>query len=269
MENAPTGSRGERRTRFGPVADAPTVPDRPDRDPSFPSGDDSNVGSGVWTIVLAAGSGSRFGAAKQFLELAGREVLGWSVSTAEKVSDGVVIVVPEADLQRVRESYPHSVVAGGATRVASAAAGVAAVPDTAQVILVHDAARPFASEDLFRAVVEAVVGGAKAVVPAVEVTDTIRTVDGAVLEREALRAIQTPQGFDAAVLRDAHRALHLAGDVAVTDDASYVQANGVALSMVDGEVTNMKITNPNDLAVALVIMGDTLGHHDLSSSEPS
>jgi 2-C-methyl-D-erythritol 4-phosphate cytidylyltransferase len=208
----------------------------------------------VWSVVLAAGSGSRFGAAKQFLDLAGRSVLNWSVSTAASVSAGVVIVVPDSEVESAREGFAFPVVAGGATRMASAAAGVAMVPSSAEVILIHDAARPLASSQLFQTVAAAVGDDAKAVVPVVEVTDTIRNLAGEVVDRGELRAVQTPQGFDANVLRHAHERLRRDAGIVVTDDASYVQAGGIPLTMVEGESTNIKITNPTDLAVAEALL---------------
>ncbi len=104
------------------------------------------------------------------------------------------------------------VVEGGATRTESVCRGVAAVPETAEVIIVHDAARPLASPDLFHAVIAAVTtGGAGGAIPGVPVSDTIKVVDGsqrvtATLDRAALVAVQTPQAFDAALLRRAHAA---------------------------------------------------------------
>src|SRR5438132_4449459 len=95
----------------------------------------------VWSIVVAAGSGTRFGGPKQFASLLGRRVLDWSVAAAAAVSDGVVVVLPPDRLE-------PGAVAGGATRSASVRAGLAAVPTAADVIVVHDAARPVAGKDL-------------------------------------------------------------------------------------------------------------------------
>ena len=98
-----------------------------------------NQGSTVWTIVVAGGSGRRFGSLKQYAELGGRRVLDLAVEVAREVSDGVVIVVPSEDAAR------EGGVAGGPTRTASVRNGLAAVPPDADVILVHDAARPLTS----------------------------------------------------------------------------------------------------------------------------
>src|SRR5687767_5661636 len=122
----------------------------------------------VWTIVVAAGSGSRFGRQKQYEQLGGKRVLDGALDAARTVSEGVVLVVPP-DSTHPREPGVDAIVPGGATRSASVRAGLAAVPDEADVIVVHDAARPLAPGALFEAVVAAVDAGADAAVPAVAV----------------------------------------------------------------------------------------------------
>ncbi len=211
--------------------------------------------------MLAAGTGSRFGDTKQFLDLRGSSVLRRSLNTARSVSGGIVVVVPPGEsasgsvLGDANVPEADVVVSGGRTRVESARAGIVAVPDEAGVILVHDAARPLAGKELFSRVVEAVVGGSVAVVPAVAVSDTIRTVGGEVVDRDDLRAVQTPQGFRADVLREAHDVARASGDApAATDDASLVQRLGMPITMIEGESTNMKITDPQDLAIAAAIL---------------
>lgn len=200
------------------------------------------VRGAVWTVVVAGGSGHRFGAAKQYVEVAGRRVVDWSVAAARTVSDGVVVVVPAADVDDPVEGA-DAVVAGGSTRAASVRAGLAAVPPDAAVVLVHDAARPAASPALFRAVVDAVRDGAAAVVPGVPVADTLRRRGGGTVDRDELVAVQTPQGFRAEVLR----AAHAAGGEA-TDDAGLVEAAGAEVVVVPGEPANRKLTHPADRA---------------------
>jgi 2-C-methyl-D-erythritol 4-phosphate cytidylyltransferase len=195
----------------------------------------------VWTVVVAGGAGSRFGSPKQYVELAGRRSVDWSLAAARPVSDGIVLVVPPGDVREVVEGA-DAVVAGGETRSASVRNGLAAVPADAGVVLVHDAARPAASPALFRAVVEAVRAGAEAVVPGVDVTDSLRRRTGGAVDRDELVAVQTPQGFDAAVLRAAH-----AGGAEGTDDASVAEAHGARVEVVPGETTNIKLTHPADL----------------------
>lgn len=205
----------------------------------------------VWTIVVAAGSGSRFGAAKQFAPLAGARVVDHSLATAARHSDGVVAVVPagSSDVSAGAPGHP-TVVDGGATRSESVRRGLAAVPGDAEIVLVHDAARPLASDALYDRVIDAVAKGAAAAVPAVAVTDTIRRRDGGVVDRDGLVAVQTPQGFAAAALRDAH-----ASGADATDDAALVEERGGTVVHVEGEPANFKITDPDDLATAELRLG--------------
>jgi 2-C-methyl-D-erythritol 4-phosphate cytidylyltransferase len=205
----------------------------------------------VWCVVVAAGSGRRFGGAKQFEDLAGVRVIDRSVAVARAVCDGVVVVLPAASLGAPEADVAGAdrVVPGGSTRAESVRAGLSAVPAAAEVVLVHDAARPLATVELFERVIAAVRAGAEAVVPAVEVTDTIRDVDGGVLDRDRLRAVQTPQGFRAATLRDAH-----ATEADATDDAGLMELIGRSIVLVEGERTNLKLTGPEDRVVAEALL---------------
>jgi 2-C-methyl-D-erythritol 4-phosphate cytidylyltransferase len=202
----------------------------------------------VWVIVVAAGSGRRFGGAKQYEPLAGRRVLDWSLDAARTVADGVVLVVAE-DHAGDAEPAADAVVAGAATRSGSVRAGLAAVPVSADVIVVHDAARPLADADLFAAVVGAVRSGADAALPGAPVYDTLRAHDGIPVDRDGLVAVQTPQAFGAAALRAAHRA-----GAEATDDASLVEADGGKVVVVPGSSDNLKITRPTDLVVAEALL---------------
>jgi len=201
--------------------------------------------------VVAGGSGRRFGGVKQFELLDDERVVDHAVSTAAAEVDGVVLVVPADEVGQVHlPAGVDAAVPGGDTRAASVRAGLAAVPAEAAVILVHDAARPLASRELFARVRDAVLAGAEAVVPAVPVTDTIRRASGGVVDRDELRAVQTPQGFDAATLRRVHRDAPEA-----TDDAGLVEAAGGHVTLVEGEPTNLKLTDAADLAVARALLG--------------
>jgi 2-C-methyl-D-erythritol 4-phosphate cytidylyltransferase len=201
----------------------------------------------TWAIVVAAGSGSRFGAAKQYEPVGGRRVLDWSVAAAAASCDGVVLVVPPA---RAGDEEPCAVVvAGGATRSESVRAGLAAVPEDASVVVVHDGARPLASRKLFDAVLAAVAAGADAALPAVPVADTIRHRVRGRVDRDELLAVQTPQAFRAEALRRAH-----AGEPEATDDASLVEDAGGTVVVVDGERENLKITTQEDLVVAAALL---------------
>lgn len=212
----------------------------------------------MWTIVVAAGTGRRFGAAKQFVELAGRPVLAWALDSARAVSDGVVVVVPADAVSRVdrlRDRLPgiDEIVPGGATRSASVRAGLAAVPPAATIVLVHDGARPLADVALFNRVIDAVSteGGPAGAVPGVPVTDTLRSTDGTPVDRDALVAVQTPQGFRAEALRNGH-----GGEAEATDDASLLEAAGHRVVVVEGEQRNLKVTAPSDLAVAEALLAE-------------
>lgn len=213
----------------------------------------------MWAVVVAGGTGRRFGGRKQYAELHGRSLLAWSVDAARAVADGVVVVVPAdgagAGGVDAAALGADAVVAGGATRSDSVRAGLAAVPDTARVVVVHDAARPLASAALFRQVVEAVgaTGGPDAAVPGLPVADTVKRVAGgrvvATVPRDDLVTVQTPQAFRAEALRAAH-----AGGGTATDDAGLVEALGLVVAVVPGEATNLKVTTPGDLALATLLV---------------
>jgi 2-C-methyl-D-erythritol 4-phosphate cytidylyltransferase len=154
------------------------------------------------------------------------------------------------------EPLADVVVPGGATRSASVRAGLAAVPPEADIVLVHDAARPLAPIALFEAVVAAVANdGADAAVPAVAVSDTVKRVsaDGAVIEtvdRTSLVAVQTPQAFRAAALRAVH-----AREPEATDDAALIEAAGGRVVVVDGDIRAVKVTTREDLVFARALVG--------------
>lgn len=219
----------------------------------------------VWAVVVAGGSGSRYGRLKQFDLLAGRPVAAWSVGAARRVADGVVLVVPPGSERDCSELGATAVVAGGPTRSASVRNGLAAVPLDAAVVVVHDAARPLASAALFSAVVEPLLEAATApaqtaapidaVVCALPVADTLKRVsaDGATVtatvDRSGLVAVQTPQAFRAESLRRAH-----AGGSDATDDAGLVEAVGGTVRVVPGEPHNVKVTTPSDLAFLEMVL---------------
>ncbi len=205
----------------------------------------------TWGIVVAAGSGARFGGPKQFHELGAERIVDRSVRTALRCCDGVVVVLPagsEWDGPPVAAAVP-----GGATRAASVRAGLAAVPASADIVVVHDAARPLAGDALFRAVVDAVRAGADGAIPGLAVADTIKRVEGgrviATVPRDDLVTVQTPQAFRAGALRDAHR-----DEADGTDDAALVEAAGGTVVIVEGERTNLKVTGPEDLVLMTALL---------------
>ena len=201
----------------------------------------------TWAIVVAAGGGARFGSAKQFARLGASTVLDRAVGIACESCDGVVVVLPPGATWELPAGVRAAI--GGATRSESVRAGLACVPETAEVVVVHDAARPLASRGLFGAVIEAIRAGVDAAVPALPVVDTLKRVrDRDVLEtvsREGLVAVQTPQAFRAEALRAAH-----ARDGIDTDDAALVEAEGGKVVVVEGERRNLKLTRADDLELA-------------------
>ncbi|MEZ5176343.1 MAG: 2-C-methyl-D-erythritol 4-phosphate cytidylyltransferase [Acidimicrobiia bacterium] len=199
-----------------------------------------------WAIVVAAGSGERYGGPKHELMLDGVPLWKRSVLTLRAAGVDSVVVVGD-----VEGGIP-----GGARRRDSVAAGLAAVPEMVDWVLVHDGARPLVTRRLVARVVEAALSGvADAVVPALEVTDTLKEVEGAAVvgtvDRSRLAAVQTPQAFRASMLREAHR---IDPDDDVTDDAGLIERIGGTVVCVRGERTNIKITFEGDLAIAGAIL---------------
>ncbi len=239
-------------------------------------------------VLTAAGSGSRLGhrLPKALVPLDGTPLVTHAARGLVRsgVVDVLVVTAPEGHLAAVGEAcaevdgVPVLLTAGGASRQASVAAGLALLPTDVDVVLVHDAARALTPPSLVRRVVAAVRDGHPAVVPAVPVTDTLVQVapapagdpagssdpvpHGAVPvsgtpDRSVLRAVQTPQGFDRAVLDRAHAAAgHRAADErsAATDDASLVAALGIPVVAVPGDERAAKVTVPRDLALAGLLL---------------
>jgi len=251
-------------------------------------------------VLTAAGSGTRLDlpGPKALVELAGVPLVVHAVRRlgASGVVRLIVVTVPEQQLTGFRAllagparpgiGVPIRVVAGGPSRQASVAAGLAELPRDVDVVLVHDAARALASADLVRRVEAAVRSGHRAVVPGLPVADTIKQIgdvgpDGtqpvlATLPRADLRVVQTPQGFDRALLDAAHAAgRDRAADerTAATDDAALVEALGEPVRMILGEEQAMKITTNRDLAVAeafaLADRVDAADDARTSAGEPS
>lgn len=206
----------------------------------------------IWAVVVAGGSGVRFGTPKQFELLAGRRVLDWSIEAARAVAGSVIVVLP-AD-HPLDPGAADVAVHGGPTRSASVRAGLAAVPEAAEVVVVHDAARPLARGGLFQAVVEALGDPAVAgAVPAVALADTVKRVEdgrvAATVARQGLVAVQTPQAFRTSCLRAAHRE-----GAEGSDDASLVEAAGGVVVTVPGDPANLKLTARTDLVVAEALL---------------
>jgi 2-C-methyl-D-erythritol 4-phosphate cytidylyltransferase/2-C-methyl-D-erythritol 2,4-cyclodiphosphate synthase len=225
----------------------------------------------IWGMILAAGSGTRLagasgGVAKQYLEYRGAPLFWHSARTFSRVAAlrGLVFVVPPDDVaameKRIGQYFRSEdlglawkVCSGGARRQDSVANGLAVLPSGCDGVLVHDSARPFMRARTVTALIEALNQGARAVIPTIEVADTIKQVSGdsvtRTLPRAELRAVQTPQAFETALLREAHeRARVEAWDV--TDDASMIEQMAdpsAVVAVIPGEPSNVKITTPEDL----------------------
>lgn len=221
----------------------------------------------TWGIILAAGSGSRMGAAlggmpKQFLLWHERPLYWHCALTMSRSAclHGLVFVVPKEFVDEEREritklarldnlGLPWRLVAGGARRQDSSKRGLLAVPKACKRVLIQDAARPLATAALMRRVAESVTENCPCVVPGIAVTDTIKVVNGqnyvcGSLARAELAAAQTPQGFWKEALQQA-----MSIDEAVTDDAMLMEKSGFTALVVPGEPGNVKITTANDLSL--------------------
>jgi 2-C-methyl-D-erythritol 4-phosphate cytidylyltransferase len=203
----------------------------------------------IWGLLLAAGRGTRFGRQKHDIELDGIPL--WQQSERSLLDGGVDRLVVVGDLA--------GAVPGGDRRRDSVASGLAAISDHSGFVLVHDAARPLVTAGLVRAVIDRLlIGDVAGVVPVVPVRDTLKRVAGEfvveTVDRVDLVAVQTPQGFDLEALR----VVHATADGDATDDASMVEAAGGTIAIVDGDPANLKVTYPEDLAVAEALRS---GHH--------
>ena len=219
-------------------------------------------------ILLAAGRGERLGedAPKAFVELGGRPLLAHAVEAIAGSStvELVVVTVPRGFEERALSYVRHlgergRVVVGGSTRQGSVAAALAAMADMrspVDAVVVHDVARPLASPALFDAVL-AGLAAADGVVPGIPVPDTIKRVrDGEVTEtlrRDELVAVQTPQAFRRAVLERAHSEARRDG-MEATDDAALLERIGSPVAVIAGDPRNIKVTVPEDLAVASLLV---------------
>ena len=215
----------------------------------------------TWAILVAAGSGERLGGdrPKAFVALGGRVLLAESLERLDTSAwiDAVVVAVPadweEAAIVLAEEivaSKVAAVVTGGATRAESVRIALAEVPDTAAVVIVHDAARPLVDDAVIERVIAPLAEGVEGVVPALPLADTVKRVaQGLVAEtvdRSDLFTVQTPQAFNATALRAAYRD----GDLAeATDCASLVEACGGRIRIVEGDPRLLKITTTADLAL--------------------
>ncbi len=207
-------------------------------------------------IVAAAGSGRRSGGPKQWRALEGRPVLAWSVQAMlDAGAAEVVVVVPRGEVKRAEQALEGVIgwaaVEGGADRAASVRAGMAALGRPELPLLVHDAARPLLDRAVITSLLDAL-AGADAALPALPVPDTLKRAEGgrvvATVPREALYGAQTPQAFRAGVLQQAYSAWTAAEPP--TDEARVAEAAGLSVVLVPGDPRLIKLTYPEDFAVA-------------------
>lgn len=214
-------------------------------------------------VIVAGGSGSRIGGIpKQFREVGGRPLLAWSCARFRHRPDvdRIVVVLPAETAERPPEWLGHwdvRVAVGGPSRRASVRSGLAALDGEATSVLIHDAARPFMSDALLDRLAAAVPRGP--VVPVLPLADTIKRLrsrqgeDAEVVEstidRERLRAVQTPQAFPVALIRELHERAEREG-TAASDDAVLCERDGIVVHTVAGERWAWKITHDEDLALA-------------------
>jgi 2-C-methyl-D-erythritol 4-phosphate cytidylyltransferase/2-C-methyl-D-erythritol 2,4-cyclodiphosphate synthase len=219
----------------------------------------------VGAIVVGGGRGERLDGPdpKAFVSLNGRTLLERAVDAVGSCPrvEGFVVVAPEGWEGRARTiAGPRAglvdVVAGGPTRQDSIRRGLEALPEGFDVVVCHDVARPVASPELFEAVLDGLVG-ADGAVPSIPLVDTVKRIaDGLVAEtvqRDGLVAVQTPQAFRRAALVDAHRAAEADG-FAGTDDAALLERAGFRVAVVPGDPANIKVTRPEDLALASALV---------------
>lgn len=213
----------------------------------------------IGVVIVAGGSGKRIGGSipKQFLIVGGKPLLVRAINTfAEALPAAeIVVVLPEEHIEFWKnlaarfEVAPHRCVAGGRERFHSVKAGISALREDTGLIAIHDGARALASKKLvIRAVQTAIESGSA--IPAIAPVDSMRIVSGEEshpIDRSTLRIIQTPQIFNAEILRKAYETDYIAS---FTDDASVVEYAGHKVTLCEGERSNIKITTVEDIAIA-------------------
>ena len=219
-------------------------------------------------VIVAAGSSQRMGSDKIMMKLGAMPVLARTVLAFEnnEYVDEIIIVTKTEKLEEIADlcfknglHKVKQVVSGGATRMESALAGVSACRHGAELIAIHDGARPLVSQELITRTIEAA-RAYRAAVPAVASTDTLKAVDErgfitGTLDRTMTRRVQTPQVFEADLIKGAlTKAVEL--KLTLTDDCSAMDMMGVKTITVEGELTNIKITTPEDMVTAKAIVED-------------
>jgi len=211
-------------------------------------------------IIAGAGMGHRLGAdiPKALIQIDGVTLIERAFAALSPVVDEIVITAPAGYEDQFRAIVGDSatVITGGVLRSDSVNVALKSLSPSTKYVLVHDAARALATSELAERVLNGLTSGESAVIPALGVVDTIKEVDRdgyvrSTPDRSILRAVQTPQGFSVEVLKRAHAASDDA-----TDDAALVEALGVKVKTIPGEARAMKITNPEDIAIAVTLVRD-------------
>jgi len=229
----------------------------------------------VSAVIAAGGEGKRMGRGKQFIELCGTPMVIATCKVfdrSDRVNE-IVLVVPPSDIRKARELSEKAglkkiteIVAGGRSRQASVESGLAHVSEDSDIILIHDGARPLVTVELIGNLVDEL-KFCDAVIAGVPVIDTIKRVSGEqmiseTLERGDLWSAQTPQGFKAALIREAHlRAIKIGYEA--TDDSKLVERTGHKVKVIMGSYENFKITSPCDLAAAEGILSKRVQKGDI------
>ena len=224
-----------------------------------------------YVIIVAGGKGLRMGSdiPKQFLPIGGKPVLMRTIERFREYSGDlkIILVLPEAQQdywQELCKKYnfqiEYQLANGGQMRFHSVQNGLALVPDDAEgVVGVHDGVRPFPAVEVIRDCYETA-RTTKAVIPVIPVVETVRHLEGegsVTVPRGDYRLVQTPQTFDIQLLKAANRQPYNDG---FTDDASVVESYGHAITLVEGNRENIKITTPYDIVVAEAILTSHLSH---------
>lgn len=221
-----------------------------------------------YAIILASGTGSRFGAgvAKQFLKIDNKTLLEYTIENFQNCRkiDKIIITVSEDNIQNTQNLLTnkydklYKIVKGGCTRQESAFNALNAIDDTEANVLIHDGARPFTNENIINECIKHLDSGIKALTTAIDSADTIVKVeDNKILsmpERQTLKRVQTPQGFKLSVIKQAHE-LAAKDNYNYTDDCGIIVKNNLAeVFVIKGDNDNIKITYPQDLELAKQII---------------
>ncbi len=217
-----------------------------------------------YAVIVAGGSGSRMGSdtPKQFLPIGNAPILMHTIKRffASEEQVNIILVLPEEQMERWHSlcekysfSIPHLIVAGGKNRFQSVRNGLNSIGEAEGLVAIHDGVRPFISKRVIEEAYQVAAAKGNAVA-AIELKDSIRMVDkkgNKSVQRSDYRLVQTPQTFKISLIRDA---FHKATNEAYTDDASVAEAAGYAIELTEGSYENIKITTPEDLAMAEVIL---------------